>query len=278
MPKHQKQTLIVGDIQGCYRGLMALLEKANFHPKHDKLYAVGDLVARGEDSLATLKFLMSLGDNFSSVLGNHDLHLLAVTQKVKKAKAADNLENLLSSKRLPDIVDWLRQFPLVNRLNKKTLLVHAGLYPKWSFKDAVKLSDEVSDELQGEHWGSLLHNMYGSEPSKWDKHLNGIERQRFIINACTRMRFLYKSDLSLEFATKTSIDNAPTHLTPWFNSDNSHMKSGQMVLFGHWAALCGQTNKAQFIGLDTGYVWGQTMTAYRLEDGQRIHVLNDQRR
>ena len=272
MARHYRQTLVVGDIQGCFNGLMRLLKKADFDPNKDKLCAVGDLVARGEDSLATVEFLMSLGKHFTTVLGNHDLHLLAVTQGIRKSKRSDNLDNLLASKRLPEIVDWLRQFPLAQQLNNNTLLVHAGLYPKWSFKKVVKLSNEVSSELKGKHWRRLLENMYGSEPTQWQGSHEGYDRLRFIINACTRMRFLYQSDLSLEFATKTAVNDAPTDLTPWFSVENSHIKSDHMVLFGHWAALSGQTNQPHLQGLDTGYVWGQSMTGYRLEDGKRISV------
>lgn len=267
----KSNTFIVGDIQGCYSGLMDLLEKVQFDERKDRLIAVGDLVARGEDSLATLKYLLGLGSRFSTVLGNHDLHLLAVTQGIKPAKKGDRLANLLADKQLPDYVDWLRQFPLALAIDTHTVVVHAGLYPSWSISELLGYSEEVAAHLSGPDWRTLLLQMYKNTPITWSDTLHGIPRLRFIINACTRMRFL-KSDASLEFATKHHPDDAPAHIQPWFQFPNAKLKPKDKVLFGHWAALDGETHNNRFVGLDTGYVWGNKMTAFHKESNSLIQV------
>ncbi|MBU3020976.1 symmetrical bis(5'-nucleosyl)-tetraphosphatase [Aestuariibacter sp. A3R04] len=267
----QSKTLIVGDIQGCFSGLMSLLAKAQFDERKDTLIAVGDLVARGEDSLATLKFLMSLGSRFRTVLGNHDLHLLAVSQGIKPAKKNDRLSNLLSDKHLPDCVDWLRQFPLALKVDTQTVVVHAGLYPQWSVSELLCYSEEVSHSLRGPNWRILLQQMYKNSPQIWSDKLQGISRLRFIINACTRMRFL-KADAALEFATKHHPNDAPAGFQPWFRVNNDKLLPNEKIIFGHWAALDGETHSDRFIGLDTGYVWGNKMTALHLESNSVVQV------
>lgn len=264
-------TYIVGDIQGCADGLNALLDKINFDRATDRLFAVGDLVARGEDSLATVKLLMGLGDRFHAVLGNHDLHLLAVTQGIRKVKKSDRMDNLLNASDLPDIIQWLRQFPLAYQIDENHVMVHAGLYPLWSVPTLLSLSDEVSQVLKGDDWVTMLNNMYGNSPTRWKKSLKGKDRARFIINACTRMRFLMP-DQSLDFDAKGSPMDSPSNLIPWYQCPNNQLQRNEKVVFGHWAALNGKTRNDQFIGLDTGYVWGQTMTALHLESGKRISV------
>lgn len=264
-------TYIVGDIQGCAGGLKALLEKVGFNSESDRLFAVGDLVARGENSLATVEMLMGLGDRFNAVLGNHDLHLLAVTQGIRKLKNSDHTESLLAAPNLPEIIDWLRQFPLAHQLDEHHIMVHAGLYPLWSTEKLLSLSDEISQALKGDSWVSMLKNMYGNSPTRWKESLKGNDRARFIINACTRMRFL-KPDQSLDFEANGSPMDAPANLIPWYQCPNPMLEPHQKVVFGHWAALNGKTRNDQFIGLDTGYVWGQTMTALHLESGKRISV------
>lgn len=265
------QTLIVGDIQGCYGGLMKLLEKANFDEKRDRLFAVGDLIARGEDSLSTVQYLMKLEDRFSTVLGNHDLHFLAITQGLKKAKKNDQLTPLLKAPSLEKIIHWFRQFPLALQITNNHTLVHAGLYPHWSTNKLLALSDEISNKLKSPQWVSLLKNMYGNGPITWRDDLCGIDRERFIINACTRMRFLGNKH-QLEFATKSHPDHAGEGLSPWFTVPNHGLNQDQIVIFGHWAALEGETNSSQFIGLDTGYVWGNTLTALCIESNSYVCV------
>ena len=265
------QTIIVGDIQGCYTGLRKLLDKCQFDPASDRLLAVGDLVARGEDSLATVDYLMSLGSRFDSVLGNHDLHLLSVIEGIRSPNPKDNLKNLLGSERLKDIGRWLRTFGLALKADEHHTLVHAGLFPQWGTDQLLALSDEVSEWLTSDRYPELLHNMYDNDPEQWNEQLSGFARLRFIINACTRMRFV-STDYRLDLKEKGKPGSAPEHLKPWFNLENKALKDNEKVVFGHWAALNGVTDKKQVIGLDTGYVWGNEMTAYCIETGAITHV------
>jgi len=271
----QGNTYVIGDIQGCYDGLRRVLDKVQFDEKHDKLLAVGDLVARGEDSLSTLRFLKSLGSRFCSVLGNHDLHLLAVVNGVRKPKKSDKLQPLLDAPDLSELIHWLRQFPLATKIDKNCIMVHAGLYSGWSIDECVRYSDEVSAILKSDDYGAFLCDMYGNKPDKWSDKLQGPERLRFIVNACTRMRFVH-TDGTLDFDNK-SHPSAVSHSTsstikPWFELTNSALLPKERVVFGHWAALSGQTNSEQFIGLDTGYVWGQSMTLLNLHTLSRTSV------
>ncbi|MFA3792981.1 symmetrical bis(5'-nucleosyl)-tetraphosphatase [Aliiglaciecola sp. SL4] len=265
---------VVGDIQGCYAGLRQLLDKVQFDPSRDKLWAVGDLVARGPDSLDTLLFLKSLGSAFETVLGNHDLHFLAIFGKLKKAKRSDFLEPLIQSPHAEELANWLRSKPLALRINKDTLLSHAGLYPHWSFEKALGLSDEVSTILAGPKHLSLLSSMYGSKPDRWEEELKDTDRLRFIINAFTRMRYLKKSSI-LEFETKCAPNKLNSNLNPWFTIKNDNINKHQRIVFGHWATLMGKTHSNQYVALDTGYVWGHTMTLYCIESESRISVQNN---
>lgn len=262
---------IVGDIQGCYTGLQRLLEKIDFSPINDSLIAVGDLIGRGPQPLETLNYLHSLGDSFDTVLGNHDLHLLAIYAGIRKAKPNDKLDTLLASPTLKTHINWLRHKPLALMGDQDTLVTHAGLYPKWSVKKALKLSLEVSEQLQGSHWKEFLGNMYGNQPCVWQKSLQGAERLRFIVNAMTRMRFIKNRD-ELDFNCKTSPDQAPVNLTPWFNVTNKKLNGNQKVVFGHWASLNGRTLLQQFCGVDTGYIWGQSMTLLNLSSDEIFSV------
>ncbi|WJG10183.1 symmetrical bis(5'-nucleosyl)-tetraphosphatase [Aliiglaciecola sp. LCG003] len=264
---------IVGDIQGCLHGLQQLLQQVSFDPLKDKLWGVGDLIARGPDSLDTLLYLRSLGEAFDTVLGNHDLHFLAIQAGLKTPKKSDFLDALLQSDQVEEIVYWLRSKPLARKINKQTLICHAGLYPSWSFKKALKLSDEFSAQIQGPNWVKVLQQMYGNEPSVWRKDLQGPDRARFIANAFTRMRYLTKGG-KLEFSSKGAPSKAASSIQPWFSIQNHKLKTQQRVFFGHWATLMGQTHSEQFIGLDTGFIWGNHMTLYCLETDTRHIVSN----
>ena len=264
-------TYIVGDIQGCFTGLQRLLKKAHFSPKHDKLIAVGDLIGRGPESLETLDYLLSLENSFDTVLGNHDLHLLAIYSGIRHAKPNDKLDNLLASPKLKTYINWLRNKPLALEADKHTLVTHAGLYPKWSVKQALKYSQEVSEQLTGPNWQTFLANMYGNHPAVWQKDLVGFERVRFIVNALTRMRFI-KGKNTLDFHCKVAPEYADTNLAPWFKCQNDKLNSSKKIVFGHWAALNGLTHNNQFIGLDTGYVWGQKMTLLELSSHNQICI------
>ncbi|MBT1451051.1 symmetrical bis(5'-nucleosyl)-tetraphosphatase [Glaciecola sp. XM2] len=268
------RNFVVGDIQGCYRALKRVLKKADFDPAADKLWAVGDLVARGPDSLSTLSFCRDLGPHFETVLGNHDLHLIAIAFGLKKPKAQDKLKPLIDSKEFSNIIDWLLTKPLAVKPAKKTLITHAGLHPKWSIKDAIALSNEVQAILQGEFAADFLKDMYGNEPDKWSSKLSTMDRHRFVVNACTRMRYLRKN-MALEFDTKCHPSSAPTGLAPWFMFENPSLTDKHTLLFGHWASLLGQVPaspgcKADVRALDTGYVWGNTLSLTCLETKKTI--------
>ncbi|MCC2617817.1 symmetrical bis(5'-nucleosyl)-tetraphosphatase [Aestuariibacter halophilus] len=262
---------VVGDIQGCYSGLRRLLDKVDFEPSKDTLWCVGDLIARGPESLETLAFLHDLGDSFATVLGNHDLHFLAIHSGLKRAKSSDLLGPLLRSPDVDTYAYWLRHQPLARRINDKLLISHAGLYPRWSFDDAIALSDEVHQQLIHEHWKVLLQGMYGNEPARWRSSLDGMDRWRFIINAFTRMRFMTDKK-HLELTTKTSPSMAKAPLKPWFSYPNDKLHKGQRVVFGHWAALMGETGKKRYIALDTGYVWGNKLSMLDVESERIFRV------
>jgi bis(5'-nucleosyl)-tetraphosphatase (symmetrical) len=256
---------VVGDIQGCYYALRSLLDKVGFDPAADKLWAVGDLIGRGPQALETLEFLYSLGPAFDTVLGNHDLHFLAVHCGIKADKKADKLSALLNSEDIDKYVNWLRHLPLALTITPDTLLTHAGLYPQWSFSQALAYSSEITRQLQGENWRVLLKHMYGSEPKTWHDTLSEFPRWRFIINAFTRMRFM-QHNTGLEFSHKGTPEETDKDLTPWFKVPNNNLLEGQQVIFGHWAAVAGKTGDRRFIALDTGYVWGQQLTLVNLQN------------
>ena len=181
---------VVGDIQGCLIGLDKLLTQIGFNPHQDKLIAVGDLVARGENSLGVLELCYSLGNSFTSVLGNHDLHLLTTQAGLKQVKASDKLAPLLQSKKINQYIDWLRQYPLAYQYDDNTLISHAGLYPGWSFAQAIRYSDEIQCLLQQPDFAKQINTLYGNQPYSWHSKLTGKQRLRFIINAFTRMRYI----------------------------------------------------------------------------------------
>ncbi|MEP2653653.1 MAG: symmetrical bis(5'-nucleosyl)-tetraphosphatase, partial [Paraglaciecola sp.] len=252
-------TYIVGDIQACFSGLVKLLDSVGFSARQDKLIAVGDLIGRGPEALETIEYLYSLGDSFETVLGNHDLHLLAIYSGIRKAKPNDKLDLLLTSNHIEKYINWLRKKPLALQPKVDILITHAGLYPQWSIKQALAYSNEISEQLTGENWQSFLSIMYGNLPTVWDDKLTGAKRSRFIVNALTRMRFV-KDGNSLNFDCKTAPKDANPNLTPWFAAPNEKLKSLQKVIFGHWAALNGSTHIRQAIALDTGFVWGNKLT------------------
>lgn len=270
------KTFVIGDIQGCYAGLKALLHRAKFKPEKHKLVAVGDLVARGEDSLNTLLMLMDLGDSFDTVLGNHDLHLIAIAHGIREPKPNDNLDKLIRHSSFPQIIDWLLTKPLAMKIKPKTLVVHAGLYPMWSFKQAIEFSNRIQGKLQSDSVVSFLESMYGNTPDYWHPELPESAENRFIVNAMTRMRYLTPS-YELEFAAKCHPSSAPPHLIPWFMANNPNLKASQRIIFGHWASLHGlhsrhDTAGTRIIGLDTGYVWGNKMSLVNLKNDELTAV------
>ena len=269
------KSFVIGDIQGCYKGLRAALKKAEFNPVKDKLYAVGDLVARGQDSLNTVKYLMDLGEHFDTVLGNHDLHLIAIAHGIRSPKPQDNLTKLISDKSFSKVVDWLIKKPLAIKPAPKTLITHAGLYPKWSIKQAKQFSKEIQKQLQSPKSTDFLKDMYGNQPDLWQDELSKKDASRFITNAMTRMRYL-TPEMKLEFTIKCHPSVAPRNLQPWFEFENVNLKPKHKLIFGHWASLNGvykshQYSKSKIIGLDTGYVWGNKFSILNLKNDNIIH-------
>jgi bis(5'-nucleosyl)-tetraphosphatase (symmetrical) len=262
---------VIGDIQGCLGGLDKLLTHIGFNPQQDKLIAVGDLVARGENSLGVLELCYSLGDSFTSVLGNHDLHLLTTQAGLKEVKPSDKLKPLLQSNKIKQYIDWIRHYPLAYQYDDNTLICHAGLYPGWSFNQALRYSDEIQLLLQQPDFAVQINKLYGNQPYSWHSKLTGKQRLRFIINAFTRMRYVTEHG-ALDFNAKMQPSVAPANIKPWFQQYNPHLTGQQRVLFGHWASLLGQTNDPRFIALDTGYVWGNSLTCFNLTHNTPITI------
>jgi bis(5'-nucleosyl)-tetraphosphatase (symmetrical) len=261
-------TYVIGDVQGCYQPLMALLEKIAFNEHEDTLWFCGDLVNRGQASLQTLRFIKQL-PHALTVLGNHDLHLLAYAQHIRPKHPQDTLDDILAAPDKDELLHWLQQQPLLHHDAKLNVtLVHAGIYPLWDLTTAQNLAKEVAAQLQGPHCTILLKDMYGEQPQLWQDDLTGINRYRFIINAFTRMRFVNaKAELVLN---QDGHPSAHPDLIPWF--DFPLRKNVGPIVFGHWARL-GQFNKNNTVFcLDTGCVWGGQLTALRLEDKQYYQV------
>jgi bis(5'-nucleosyl)-tetraphosphatase (symmetrical) len=267
-------TYAVGDIQGCLEPLKCLLESVEFDPSKDKLWSVGDIVNRGPSCLDTLRYFYSLRESLVMVLGNHDLHLLAVAAGVRKPHRSDTFDEILSAADRDTLLDWLRQQPLVHHENGHTL-VHAGIPPQWSVQESVNYAAEVSSALQGTDPVEFFSQMYGNEPATWSESLTGMTRLRVITNYLTRMRFCTASG-ELDLQSKRATPDAEalsTHgpdLAPWFTHRDPE-SSGEKILFGHWASLQGHTGSDRIIGLDTGCVWGGTMSLYALESRTWTH-------
>lgn len=259
---------VVGDIQGCFDPLQRLLDEVNFDPVSDKLWCVGDLVNRGPKSLKTLKFLYSIRNSLVTVLGNHDLHLLACFYDDTKQKKSDTIKEILEAKEAKELIDWLRQQPLVYfDKERKITMVHAGIPPAWSLEDSLARSAEIEAVLQDDKKiKDFLDHMYGSEPVNWTELLTGYERLRVITNYFTRMRFC-KVDGTIEFKSKEGLDSAPEGYVPWFDISNRKM-AGQTIFFGHWAALEGRCDEPNIYALDTGCVWGNCLTMMDLDTKQ----------
>ncbi|WP_339013495.1 symmetrical bis(5'-nucleosyl)-tetraphosphatase [Aeromonas popoffii] len=259
----------VGDIQGCHDDLRRLLDLAKFDPGNDVLWLCGDLVARGPDSLNTLRFVKSLGNRAVTVLGNHDLHLLAVADGVAPLKKKDKLQTLMEAPDRDELLTWLRHRPLLAESpDLPIMMVHAGISPAWDARTARNCAREVESLLRGDQYQWLLHNMYGDQPDGWTDDLVGIERYRYIINTFTRMRFCY-FDGRLEFKCKKGPRESTPGLRPWFEQREHHVDD-PILVFGHWAALMGNTGKQDIKALDTGCVWGNSLTLWRYEDDALI--------
>ncbi len=255
----------LGDIQGCYRELRALLEQVHYDSNKDSLWLTGDIINRGPDNVETLQFLMDQS-NVQVVLGNHDLHFLAIASGIREQLKGDTLSDLLEHKELDTFTDWLRKQPLIRYdPDYGTLLVHAGVPGIWDLETAMARSDEVFDQLTNNNYRRFLQEMYGNKPSTWHNDLTGFARLRLITNFFTRMRF-YRHPGEIELSQKKT--QAPQGFKPWFDYRNPSLQK-ITILFGHWAAL-GCVQRPYLAGLDTGCVWGRHLTALRVEDGRRF--------
>lgn len=263
---------VLGDIQGCYDQLQHLLAELKFDEKQDQLWFCGDLVARGPKSLETLRFVRSLGSAAITVLGNHDLNLIASHYGHGHIKPADQLEPLLQAADFPELIHWLQQQPLIHSPDEDYLLVHAGIPPGWSRTFAMQQAEKVASWLQQDP-ASLTALMYGNEPSHWSPTDSPSDQLRFTINALTRMRFCLP-DGSLELKEKSGPDNSS--LVPWYHFWPQQQNT--TILFGHWAALNGKCPHSKAIALDTGCVWGNLLSAYCIQTKQRYSVQGYQKK
>lgn len=261
-------TYAVGDIQGCYVEFRRLLEEICFDPASDTLWLVGDLVNRGPDSLEVLRFIKSLGKSAITVLGNHDLHLLAVAAGVAELHRTDTLDTVLHAPDRDELLAWLRHQRLLHA-EGDYVLVHAGLLPQWSVKQALDLAREVEDALRGPDHVTFLERMYGNKPHAWDDGLQEYKRLRVIVNAFTRLRIV-TPDGEMEFRFKGEAGNIPDGYLPWYEAPKRRSRD-VTVIFGHWSAL-GLMIMPNAIALDTGCLWGGPMTAIRLEDRKLFQV------
>jgi bis(5'-nucleosyl)-tetraphosphatase (symmetrical) len=249
----------IGDVQGCDQELRALLARLKFSADRDRLWFVGDLVNRGPGSLATLRLVRALGENAVVVLGNHDLHLLAVACGEHRRRRSDTLDAVLAAPDREALLEWLRLRPLAHA-EGRDLMVHAGLVPQWSAAMTLSLAAEVSSALAHDP-RALFERMYGDEPDRWDERLAGAERLRFIINVLTRLR-LCTADGRVDIAIKGPPPPPPSALRPWF--EHRRASCDVRVIFGHWSAL-GLVEREGVLGLDSGCVWGGTLTAANLD-------------
>lgn len=255
----------IGDVQGCNAPLLALLERIHHVDPQARLFFVGDLINRGPQSLEALRTVRTLSeatDRVQVVLGNHDLHLLAVAHGIRQPHRSDTLQEILQAPDRDELLDWLRRQPLAH-WEDGYLMVHAGVLPQWSVAQTLALAGEVENMLRSEDWIDFLRHMYGNAPARWDDGLQGVARLRCIVNGLTRLRFC-QPDGSMEFAHSGGPDAAPPGYLPWF--DVPGRKTAQdTVVFGHWSAL-GVLQRSGLIGLDSGCVWGGQLTAVCLED------------
>lgn len=255
---------LIGDVQGCDSALQRLLDEISFSASRDTLYLLGDLVNRGPDSAGVLRRLMGYGASVQCVLGNHDLHLLAVAHGVRKPHRKDTLGSILDAPDRPAMLDWLRgqRMAILEKVQgHEVLMVHAGVLPAWSATKTLALATEVEDVLRSHALGDFLHEMYGDEPIFWSDTLTGTARLRVIVNALTRLRFC-DADGRMEFATKEGAAATPQGYWPWFDVPG-RQTADVMVVFGHWSTL-GWLNRADVVSLDTGCVWGGALSALRL--------------
>ena len=262
-------TYAIGDLQGCQPSLLALLDHIGFDRERDRLWLVGDLVSRGPESLATLRFVKGLGERAVSVLGNHDLHLLAIHAGILETRDR-GLKAILKAPDGKDLIAWLRRRPLLHHDPElDATLVHAGIHPVWTLDEARERAHELQEVLSGPRWTDFLQRMYGNQPDRWAPGLRGWDRLRFICNSFTRMRYLHP-DGRLNLADSGAPGSQPRGDLPWFDFPDRAM-AGRRIVFGHWSTL-GLVQRPDLLALDTGCIWGGQLTAARLDPrGAEIH-------
>lgn len=269
---------VIGDVQGCFEALKALLKSIQFDPDQDFIWFAGDLVARGENSIGALRFVKKLVERGSAatVLGNHDLTLLVCARGLKQLKEKDHTRDVIDAIDSDDLIDWLRKQPLCLFPNEHTILTHAGIPCIWSAEQTVALAKEVEAVIGHDDFAvmdAFLQDMYGTQPDIWSEDLTGQARLRCITNYLTRMR-LTNAEGRLEFSFKDALDDPmPEGFQPWFEFESKAAQTHQ-VIFGHWAALQGKTIHPHIQNVDGGCVWGNQLIAYRLEDQQVFAVDN----
>lgn len=251
---------MIGDVQGCDEPLGRLLEHIDFSPSRDTLYLLGDLVNRGPSSLSVIRRLIALDGAAHSLLGNHDLHLLAAANGVRKRHRHDTVHDILEAPDRDAILDWLRTRRMVMH-EHGWLMVHAGVLPQWDVADTLALAAELHAALHGADWKDFLHHMYGNEPTHWSDLLSGADRLRVLVNAFTRLRFCSAQGV-MEFDSKDSAGHAPEGFMPWFDVPGRRT-AGVPIAFGHWSTL-GALDRSDLQALDTGCVWGGCLTAARI--------------
>lgn len=265
----------IGDLQGCHSDLQSLLDKIGFDRDKDTLWFTGDLVNRGPESLTTLRFVRNLGSAATTVLGNHDLHLLAVAYGHTDAKSNDTFHDILDAPDRDELMDWLRFQPLaVHDASHGWFMSHAGIPPCWTIAEALDRAAEIEAILCGDNPDQLLADMYGNQPDLWSGTLDGLPRWRYIVNAFTRMRYCHP-DGRLDFREKGAPGSQPGDLEPWYALPGRRSE-GEKIVFGHWSTLGPTgTGSPDVVALDTGCLWGGKLTALRLDSVARErHCVN----
>lgn len=272
-------TYAIGDIQGCYKELLELLDKINFDQKNDRLWFTGDLVNRGPQSLDTLRFVKSLGEKAVVTLGNHDLHLLAVASRHAKLRTDDTVDEVINASDWPELRDWVRNLPFLHHESESGFtMIHAGLLSDWDMHQAKDLALEAENVLRSDNYLEFFTHMYGDAPDKWEDSLSGWERLRIVVNAFTRLRFCDKSGrLALKEKGPPGVQNEP--YLPWFTVPSRKTKN-EKIIFGHWSTVyLGNIKNFQQYNVypvDTGCLWGGSLTALRLEDESWFSVPSQQ--
>lgn len=252
----------IGDIQGCHTKLMQLLDIIGFNHGNDTLFLVGDLVNRGHESLQVLQWVYANQDSVLTVLGNHDIYLLARYYNILEADADETIGDILNYPENEKLIMYLRHCPVIRELDDY-LIVHAGIYPKMNLGKLLEVNGNIQEMLLSQNYHAFIKNIYGNKPDSWHDNYTLLQQMKFVINASTRMRYLKTDDFSLQYKYKGEILGKPSNLIPWFKTEFDQ-SINKKILFGHWAAL-GFYHNNKVVSLDTGCVWGRVLTAFNLD-------------